>query len=380
MLNCIVSILKNKKKNTSYHFHILHSGLNPDNTKLLSKFASKKNSDISFFNVSEYLKNINLDDYMRIDENYTYITGETFYRFFMPSIFTQYDKVIYLDCDTVVTQDLTELFDIDLTGFYLGGVRDLYVMSQAEHLHDWNIPTVSTNQTFDVYLKEVLNIQDLKYFNAGILLFNLKEMRQDNIEQKLLDFAQNNLHLEYQDQDILNSVCSGRIKQIPFKYNITNFPQHSKDLKVYSPEIQKEFKSKPAIIHYTGKFKPWTLSEFCVEARIKRLAFWWGYYIFNPLFYISEIFIYFNNLIINLRISLSFNNLKFNFIIVFIKKIYNFFKRLINRIVKTIFKHIKRIFKKIFKTIFKHLKRFFNKIIKTAIKHTKRIFNNQEHN
>ncbi len=418
MLTCIISALYNKKKDTKYEFHILHSGLSDKNENILQAFSDKKNITINLFNVSEYIKHINLDDYMRIDENYTYITGETFYRFFMPSIFPQYDKMLYLDCDTLVLADLTELFNTDLEHFYLGGIRDLYIMSQAEHLLEWNIPTVSTKQPLDIYLKEVLDIQDLKYCNAGVLLFNLNKMREDNIEQKLLEYAQTHLHLEYQDQDILNTVCKNFIKELPLKFNKTNFPQLKRDKNNFNINFSK-LEKETIIKHYADKAKPWTLNlRINPENLISNYLLWWKYFRKTPLYKIKYEYIFYTNIITSFNIKVhafiqdiywltkkeciniywwvrTFFINTYWWIRTFFIRLYWWIATIVIKIYWTlitiIYWHIivalywklrhlcwlifiKYTFRPLKRFYTQVIKKFFNRIIKTFIKHSKKIF------
>ena len=119
-------------------------------------------------------------------DDYCYISVETFYRFYIPSLLPEYDKVIYLDADILVFDDLQNLYKIDVDQVYVGAVKDTYVTSiVGQNKKSETRPKIS----FRDYLATVLNVKHTQYFNAGVLLLNLNKIRRDNIEPKLWNFA-----------------------------------------------------------------------------------------------------------------------------------------------------------------------------------------------
>lgn len=146
--------------------------------------------------------------------------------------FVSEDKVLYLDTDAVVIKDISHLWDYNLDNHYLLGVRDYGVES-----HD--------------YLKS-LNIKG-KYVNSGVLLFNLKMVREENLISKWFDII-NTKKLLYPDQDALNLVCCEKEIYIPSMYN-------------YAFTVTKEVLQQDLIrvIHYAGSKTPWIADRWNAE-------------------------------------------------------------------------------------------------------------------
>ncbi len=157
------------------------------------------------------------------------------------------DRVLYLDCDTVVAQPLWALWRTDLQGHMLGAVME---------------PTI-----YEAVKQEIgLRPKDF-YVNAGVLLIDLKRWRRSGAEERFLDFyREKGGNLFACDQDILNGVLRGDILPLPPKYNF--FPNYRyfgyRDLVKHAPSYAavsetefQESKRHPVIIHYAGDERPW---------------------------------------------------------------------------------------------------------------------------
>ena len=176
------------------------------------------------------------------------------FRLLMPELFPELDKVVYIDCDVIVRQDVGKLFaETDLGDNYLGVIHEAAIEGQAER---WR----------------ALGCDAERYFNSGFLLMNLKKMREDGISAKLLDACRVDW-LEFPDQDALNQVCQGRVLPLNPVYNgIRTFflPQYKGEfVKQYSEALWDEVQEN-GTIHYTGG-KPWNL--FTVK-----FGEWWRVY------------------------------------------------------------------------------------------------------
>ena len=117
-------------------------------------------------------------------------------RITLSKLLPEYDKVLWLDCDTIVEHDISELWDIDLTGYYFGAVK----------------------QFSDGRLGQFLKGD---YFNAGVLLCNLEKLR-DGMDDKIISALQEKEY-EFLEQDCLNELCAGKIKPIAGRYNVSNY-------------------------------------------------------------------------------------------------------------------------------------------------------------
>lgn len=107
------------------------------------------------------------------------------------------DKILWLDVDTIVLGSLEELWNTDITNVFIAGVLDVPAMKMHA---------------------QKSNIIFTKYINTGVLLMNLKKMREHHIFDKLIKLLCGP-RLEYPDQDALNLVCRPFIKVIDPKYN-----------------------------------------------------------------------------------------------------------------------------------------------------------------
>ncbi|WQW03804.1 glycosyltransferase family 8 protein [Helicobacter pylori] len=146
-------------------------------------------------------------------------------RFFLASLFPQYDKIIMFDADTLFVDDISESFFIPLETHYFGAVRekDLIAMDRnsAKDLYELRQMRAKTIGVTDAFpnLEEAQILFD-NYFNAGFLALNLKLWREENLENQLIAFfILKNEKLLFSDQDALCFVCRGRILELPYSYN-----------------------------------------------------------------------------------------------------------------------------------------------------------------
>ena len=160
-----------------------------------------------------------------------YITNETYFRYYIAAIAHNSDRALYLDADTVVTGDISDLADVELTGYYAAGVSDNYIENIG-------------------YKKELNFTPDDLYINAGVILLNLEAIRKDGIIEKLCSATTLlSSKIRYQDQDVINIVLKGKIKEIPSCFNFTTSD-------VFRRSKEDFFNAK--ILHFTGQKKPWT--------------------------------------------------------------------------------------------------------------------------
>lgn len=242
----ITSILKNSNINDTYNFYILDGGISDSNK---SKLNSLKNS-IRDFSI-EYLE-INPDDFKKCPMTgyVKYITLPTYYRFKIPSLLPNLDKVLYLDCDIVVNSDISELYNTNIDDYYVGGIPEV----------------------FNHYHKERLEIiGNYYYINAGVLLINTKKWREDNIESKLFEYAMNpEREIVFQDQDILNEVLKYNIRYIPLCWNLQHDVLFEKDAYLINEEEKNQALEKPKLVHFTHKYKPW---NYKCQNRFRKLYY-----------------------------------------------------------------------------------------------------------
>lgn len=177
------------------------------------------------------------------------------FRLLLPGLLPEYDKIVYIDCDVIVRQDIGNLYqNTDLEQNWLGVVFEAPIEQQAERFR-------------------ALGCDPNRYFNSGFLLMNLAQMRKENVSARLLE-ACKVPYLEFPDQDALNQVCQGHILPLSPLYNgIRTFfiPKYKPDfIREYGSEALWEQVQREATIHYTGG-KPWNLFTLQFGA-------WWRVY------------------------------------------------------------------------------------------------------
>lgn len=176
------------------------------------------------------------------------------FRLLLPELLPEYEKVVYIDCDVIVRQDIGRLFrETELGNYWLGVVFEAPIEQQAERFR-------------------ALGCDPMRYFNSGFLLMNLARMREEKVSEKLLE-ACRVPYLEFPDQDALNQVCQGHVLPLSPLYNgIRTFfiPKYRSDFeRQYGKDLWDEVQEH-ATIHYTGG-KPWQF--FTVQ-----FAAWWQVY------------------------------------------------------------------------------------------------------
>ncbi len=264
----ITSIHKNSKKDSLIGINILHSDVTQQNQNIIKDMVKdmKNISELNFVDMKQFVTRGLFDKYI-VDENY--ITSETYYRLFIPNLFPQYDKVLYLDSDVIVCEDLTELYNTDIDNLYAGVVSVYkYFFKNVLNLNDDKIIS-------EEYLANKLNILNKTYFNAGILLLNLSEMRKDNIQEKSFEFLFKNYPLLYQDQDILNSLFNNKVKFLDRKYNV-----------YYRHYLHN---SPTTILHFAGPQKPWNFYKLN-----EGFELYWKYFKLTPFYNETEEKLYSN--------------------------------------------------------------------------------------
>lgn len=212
----MASILANAKSTSSIIFHIISDDISAEDIDILKGLSKIKPCKIILHTISSS----DFEQYKNMD--FGYMSIGSLYRFkiidYAPS---DTDKILYLDGDMIVTESLDELFATDLQNYIAGAVEEKGAF-QAQNLQ----------------------LKSKQYFNAGMLLINLNELRNYDLLQRAAEYyTENKDKIVSHDQDILNGLWDTKIKFLDQKYNV--------------PSFVKKFKN-PSIIHYTGFVKkPW---------------------------------------------------------------------------------------------------------------------------
>lgn len=224
----LTSLLDNASKDYFYKIYVLTTSLRKEYTdelELICKDAMPDGASIEFVNLRVEMEKSSGTFHLR-----HYYSKETYCRIFIPRVFKKYDKVLYLDCDIVVTGDISELYNIDIGD-------NLVAAASEEVMVDYDV--------YGNYVEKALGVWRHDYFSAGVLLINAKKYREENIEMKFISLLNSFSFRVTQDEDYLNVLCKGRVKPIDLGWNKSAYKNPSFD--------DKNLK----IIHYKINWKPW---------------------------------------------------------------------------------------------------------------------------
>lgn len=243
---CLQSLLDHASASNCYDLVLIQTDVSEDNkVRLVEMVSSYGNVSLRFFNACSLVRNYNL-------KSNAHISVETYFRFLIQQILPDYDKVLYLDSDLILNADIAELYRTDVAGYLLAAARDPEFMG---HLH-------GADKQIQRYILTELKMKNPEnYFQAGVLLFNEKEMRKVYSLEQWLTFA--STPYRYNDQDVLNLYCEGSVKYLDMSWNLITDCDHTRVSRiiVHAPEdIRKEYAcahAAPKIIHYAGYRKPW---------------------------------------------------------------------------------------------------------------------------
>lgn len=255
----IVSVLENADPAYRYDVVVLTSDISAENRAEMDAMVARyPHGHLRFVDVADVVGRYDLST------SNAHISNETYYRFLIQDLLPFYSKVLYLDSDLVVTGDVAELYHTDVTESLLAAARDV------DFLGNLNFP----NGKRMAYAKDVLKMSDpYDYFQAGVLLLNTAEMRRFMTMGQWLEAA-SDASLIYNDQDVLNRCCEGRVTYLDNAWNVMTDCDGRVE-RVFSFAPAADFNAycaarrHPLVIHYAGVEKPWN-SVGCDQ----RASFW----------------------------------------------------------------------------------------------------------
>lgn len=189
------------------------------------------------------------------------ISTGTYLRLMLHRLLPDVDKILYIDVDVLIRGSLLPVWQEDMTGYVLAGVKGAVNLSDK---WEWNS---------DRSYWKLLEGQKGRYINAGVTLLNLAEIRKRGLEAEWNELAKEKLY--YQDQDILNITCRDAILYLPPKYNRLAYMEEEDynrfvEGKIFSEAECAEARMEPVVIHYAGD-KPWKRYDTNLG------SIWWDY-------------------------------------------------------------------------------------------------------
>jgi lipopolysaccharide biosynthesis glycosyltransferase len=246
-----------KDKSRKLILHAIHMGRLPDIVARLEDYNTES------FVVKFYQVDHCFDDLPKIP----YISAATYLRLIVPKVLASVNRVLYLDADTIVVNDITELYDTDLKDKCLGAVIDrgttLINVQLGLKLDRDCGPNRESGYEIDTYMRDVIGLcpgNERKYFNAGVLLIDLDLWRTMGVSEATFDYLQKRPDCIYLDQDALNAVIRGQYIPVDDRWNclaICSYDYHLSNGSRESKKIVHQWRTDPWIVHYAGPNKPW---------------------------------------------------------------------------------------------------------------------------
>lgn len=250
----INSIVKNSTEKDNYDIVVLENGVSARNkSRLISLIKNKNNFSIRFFDVNAFSE-------MKSVYTRAHFSAATYARLFIPSLFSNFEKVLFIDADTIVESDVAELVHIDMKNNLVAAVKDI-VMEGFVKFGAIAHSEEGKNETAKEYLNNVLAMKDTeRYFQAGLILFNVAQMNAENTYTQLMATMKSR-SFWFLDQDIMNKVFYDRVHYLPFEWNVYHGNGNTDDffpnLKFASYMQFLASRRKPKMIHFAGENKPW---------------------------------------------------------------------------------------------------------------------------
>ena len=222
------SLIKNASPDRTYRVYILHTDISAEAQKDVG-LSIPDNCELIFEDVSAYLRSISHKLPLR-----DYYSKTTYFRLFIADMHPEYQKAIYIDADTIVQGDLSELFDVDLSDNYLGACHE-QAMVQVDEYGD--------------YVEKCVGVSRYNYFNAGVLLLNCEAFRSHLLLYRFINLLGEYDFTVTQDEDYLNLICKDRVLFLDQRWNTEVFGEIP-----YPTE-------EAHVLHYIMFNKPWHYPE-----------------------------------------------------------------------------------------------------------------------
>ena len=262
----IKSLIENSSSNNYYEIYILNDNIEIFNKNRILEMANK-NIYIKFIEINLYIKP-NIKDKFYI---WGHFSRSAYSRFFIPIIFKHFEKILYLDCDLIILDDIAKLYNLKFFE------NELLL---AAHDTIMRLNTLKKDNSFEFWQNHLKNKLKLKniynYFQSGVLLFNIKKLIKYNYTQKCVDVLTQIVNPLYVDQDVLNVICEEKIRFIDLNWNIEwciPIYYSKEEIEFFEKNIYRfyEVYNNPKIMHYCGHEKPWTNPTY------PKANLWWKY-------------------------------------------------------------------------------------------------------
>lgn len=240
----IVSAIKSAGEDDALDFWVLCNEVT-DESKAKFKNLCIDNDDINV-----HIIEVQNEEYVELAQScltfpYIHVSSAALFKFNLPSILANLEKVIYVDGDTLIRKSLNELYNWNIEDVWVAAVDDAIDKIRG------GIYSSRVGRTY------------FHYFNSGVMLLNLEKMRRDKVTERLIDYRINRKNY-FMDQDALNAVLKKKRSILPYTYNFMSTITDNLDLEGIIEEFKldnkislEQFIDSVVIIHLTDVKKPW---------------------------------------------------------------------------------------------------------------------------
>lgn len=252
----IASICLNTKRYVK--FYCLESGISDFNKRMIESLHDRfQNFEIEYITINRNL----IQNFADSINTANHISSDTYSRLFIPELFQDIDKMIYLDVDLIAIGDIGELYDLDMGHYTVGAVSAEYGTDKS------------------IWFQNMEMNPEHHYFNAGVLLMNPKKLYQDHFLSKISDIANKYADIiTLGDQDLLNKYCEMNYLELPWRFNMT-----TRFIEMELGHIDENHRTKMSkeysncvIRHFESNAKPWNAHKnVCNGDTIKNMSDFW---------------------------------------------------------------------------------------------------------
>ena len=228
----LMSLKINKRKETKYDIYVILVDCSKESAELV-KSLEDKDFIINIIN-REAINNTKI-------EQVAHVSQAALIKFNLCDMITQYDKILYLDGDLIIKDDLSELFDIDLEDNYLAcAIHSIAIITNRPKL------------------------------NSGVMLLNATKIRNEKLSRVFVKTREDLGSRSSMDQETFHIVFNNKLVRLNPKYNVMvdkiSYEKKFYSIKDYNKYFGTSFNKRSEIIdnasilHYTGAIKPWKYS------------------------------------------------------------------------------------------------------------------------
>ena len=244
------SLLEHANKEYYYKLYVLHTDISPRNQEKLKENVKEFSefSELIFVDMEN-----KFEDLWETIATKGHFSKEVMYKILVASIFPIYDKIIVSDVDVVFLNDISESYlDLDVSeDYYLAGTK---IIGKMKWYMDQYLQWFSEEE-----------VEKLSGFCGGYIVFNLKKLREDNMEEKFIKCFETEGHrINQMEQDVLNLCCYPKTKKLPLKYVACSYmwdeykTEEDKETDVfYKKEEIEDAMENTVQLHYATSRKPW---------------------------------------------------------------------------------------------------------------------------